>query len=103
MDTERYLKVFDLERDGKLEDGYRLLVSLASEKHPLALVELGTRHISTEGQSPPVLSLPPDPQKGKELIEEGKLALEELASKGDGEAMRMLAYLYLGLLGIYEK
>ena len=103
MDTERYLKVFDLERDGKLEDGYRLLVSLTNESHPLALVELGTRHISTEGRSPPVLSIAQDPQKGRELIEKGKLVLEDLASKGDGEGMRMLAYLHLGLLGIYEK
>jgi TPR repeat protein len=103
MDSEPYLKVFELEREGKPEEGLRLLRSLAENDDPLALIELGTSHISTEGQSPPVSPIPSDTGVGKELIERGKRVLEEKAGKGDGEAMRMLGYLYLGLIGIHEK
>lgn len=98
MDSERYLKVSELERAGKLEEGLSLLKNLANENDPLALIELGSRHISTDGYSPPVLSIVSNPEKGKDLIERGRRVLEERASKGDGEAMRMLGYYYLGHL-----
>lgn len=103
MDSERYLKVSELERAGKLEEGLSLLKVLANENDPLALIELGSRHISTDGYSPPVLPVANDPEKGKELIERGKRVLEEWASKGDGEAMRMLGYYYLGHLCLCER
>jgi TPR repeat protein len=103
MDSERYLKVSELERAGKLEEGLSLLRALASENDPLALVELGSRHITTEGYSPSILPIVSEPEKGKKLIERGKRVLEEWASKGDGEAMRMLGYFYLGHLCPCEK
>ncbi len=34
---------------------------------------------------------------------EGRGELERLAREGDGDAMRMLAYTYLGLLGVFDK
>ena len=103
MDSERFQKVWELERAGKLEEGLRLLKALANENDPLALIELGSRHITTDGYAPPVLSVGSDPDKGKELIEKGRRVFEEMAAKGDGEAMRMLGYYYLGHLCPCEK
>lgn len=103
MDSERYLKVSELERAKKLEEGLSLLKALANENDPLALIELGSRHISTDGYSPPVSPVASDSEKGKDLIERGKRVLEEWASKGDGEAMRMLGYYYLGHLCLCER
>jgi hypothetical protein len=84
MDSERFQKVWELERAGKLEEGLRHLKALANENDPLALIELGSRHITTDGYSPPVLSVGSDPDKGKELIEKGRRALEKMAAEGDG-------------------
>lgn len=103
MDSERYLKVAELEQAGRLEDGFALLNSLAAENDPLALIELGSRHFSTDGYTPSVLPITSNPEKAQELITLGKLKLEELASTGDGEAMRMLGYFYLGHLCYCEK
>ena len=103
MDFEKYLKVSHLENEGKLHEGCALLEELAENRDPMALIELGTRYITTEGYKPEVLEFEKDEEKGRKLINEGKLILEELSEENDGEAMRMLAYLYLNLLGIHEK
>lgn len=103
MDSERYLKVSELERAGKLEEALSFLKDLAIDNDPLALIELGNRYITTEGYSPAVLPISNDPEQGKKLIEKGRRALEGLASEGDGEAMRMLGYFYLGRLCACER
>lgn len=100
MDNDQYNLVFDLEREGKKEEALKLLQRLADEDHPMALLELSMRYFSTDGYTNPVFPLEPDNVKSEELSKRGKEKLEELAESGDGEAMRILAYIYLGLIGV---
>lgn len=101
MDNEQYNSVSDLERDGKTEEGFRLLERLAQEEHPVALLDLSARYWSIEGYAHPVFSLKPDHAKSEELAKRAKKKLEEMVQDKDGEAMRMLAYTYLGHWGPY--
>ena len=90
-----------LEREGRLVEAHQLLTELASQGDAMALIELGGRHITTTGRWPPVLPIEPNADVAASLIEKGRVALESLAAHGDGEAMRMLAYLFLGKLCAY--
>ncbi len=103
MDTLRITEVYELERDGKRHEAFELLEQLVRDRDPMALIELGCRYYSVDGQEPEPLAIEPDEKKSKKYLAEGKLELEELALSGDAEAMRMLGYVYLGLLGIYER
>lgn len=103
MDTLKYTEVFERERNGRRQEAFELLEQLAKDQDPMALIELGCRYYSVDGQKPEPLSIEPDDAKSKFYLKEGKARLEELAQEGDSEAMRMLGYVYLGLLGIYEK
>lgn len=103
MDTLRITEVYELEKDGKLREAFEHLEQLVLDRDPMALIELGCRYYSVEGQKPELLTIKPDDEKSKKYLAEGKLKLEELARNGDAEAMRMLGYIYLGLLGIYER
>lgn len=97
MDCTRFLKVSELDSEGKCEDAYRLLLQLATERDPLALLELSCRNFSTNGFSPPVFPLPPDIEKSKSFAREGEQVLLDLAAEKDGEAMRTLGNIFLGL------
>lgn len=101
MDMEEYNKVSELERKGEIEKGFTLLQNLANDGHPLALLELGLRFYSTEGYVHPVKSLESNLKECEELLKKGKQGLEKEASLNDGEAMRMLAYTYLGFFSNY--
>ena len=101
MDNEQYNSVSNLEWNGKVEEGFRLLERLAKEEHPMALLDLSARYWSIEGYAHPVFPLEPDHAKSEELAKRAKKKLEEMAKKKDGEAMRMLAYTYLGHWGPY--
>ena len=103
MQYDSHLKVFDLEKEGKSREGFELLEELAEGNHPLALIELGTRYLSGVKYDLTEFGLEKDDAKARNLIEKGKNVLKKLADNGDGEAMRMLGYLYLGLLTDYEK
>jgi hypothetical protein len=103
MDCTQYLKVSDLDGEGKCEDAYRLLLKLAAGRDPLALLELSSRNFSTNGYTPPVFALPPDIEKSKSLAREGEQVLLDLAAKQDGEAMRILGNLYLGHFSPHHK
>ncbi len=85
-----------MERSGKTEEGFRLLVELAEADDPLALLDLSTRYLSIEGYVHPVKEIEPDEVKSEELAVKGKNRLLELAHSGDGNAMRMLAGTYMG-------
>ena len=103
MDSTSTSKIWELEKEDKQDEAFELLERLSSNKDPLALIELGTRYICCEGSKPPVKIIPKDEEKGNQLMNEGRAELEKLASSGDGEAMRMLSYTYLNLLGIFDK
>ena len=103
MNTESYLEVSNLDKLGKHREAFELLVRLADERHPLALLELSSRYLTTEGYSPPVFPLEPDHEKSDSLAKEGEIELRRLADSQDGEAMRMLGYLHLGQLCPYTK
>lgn len=99
MDNEQYSTISDIERDGKIEEGFLLLERLAKENHPMALLDLSQRYFSIEGFAYPVHPLEPDHEKSEQLALRGKERLEELALLNDGEAMRILAYTYFGYYG----
>ena len=103
MNNEEYNKIFELELNGKPEEAFLLLESLASQGHPMALMDLSMRYYSIDGHTHPVFPLEPDIEKSKELEQKAKSKCEELASNNDGEAMRILAYFYLGLWGLNEE
>ena len=96
MDSSEYFKVSEMERSGKTEEGFLLLEKLAEEDDPLALLDLSARYYSTEGFAYPLKRIRPDERKSEELAIKAKNRLTELANMGDGEAMRMLASIYLG-------
>ncbi len=96
MDNEEYFEISDLEQSGKTKEGFALLMKLVSENHPMALLDMSGRYYSTEGFVYPVEDVPVDMKKSEELAVQAKKAFEKLAKKGDGEAKRMLASIYLG-------
>lgn len=103
MNTEEFERVNQLDHDGKHQEAFDLACMLSDKKDPMALFDLSIRFYSSEGQWPEVLKIESDLTKSRELAELGKRELELLASKNDGEAMRILAYLYLGHLCPYYK
>jgi TPR repeat protein len=96
MDNEQYNSISDLERNGKVEEGFRLLERLAEEEHPMALLDLSARYWSIEGYAHPAFPLEPNHEISKKLAIRAKNILEKMVKENDGEAMRMLAYTYLG-------
>lgn len=96
MDSSEYFRVSGMERSGKTEEGFRLLVKLAEADDPLALLDLSARYFSIEGYAYPVKEIEPDEVKSEELAVKAKNRLLELAHSGDGDAMRMLASTYFG-------
>jgi len=99
MDNDEFLTISELERRGSVNEAFELLSRLAKNSHPMALLDLSMRYYSVEGYAQPVFPLEPDHEKSEQLAKLAKERLEELASKNDGEAMRMLAYCYLGHWG----
>ncbi|MBN4082033.1 MAG: hypothetical protein COC05_06680 [Gammaproteobacteria bacterium] len=96
MDTNEYFKAIEMERSGNSEEGFLLLEKLSNEGDPLALLDLSMRYISIEGYASLVKHIEPNEIKSEELAIKAENRLSELASDGDGEAMRMLANIYLG-------
>lgn len=104
MDNEQYSKVLELERSGKPKEGFALLLKLAEEGCPLALLDMSNRYYSTEGFAYPVEAVSADEKKSEGYAILAKKKLEELSDAGDGEAMRMLATTYFGFWHpVYEK
>ncbi len=103
MDSTAYLSVFELEKKGASEEAYKLLVKLANENDPLATIELGLRYLEADWDGLGIKKLNPDPEKAKTLQNKGRKLLQDMAEKGDAEAMRMFGYTYLQLLGNFEK
>ena len=103
MDSITYTSIFDLERKGELEQAYQLLMKLTEDKDPLATIELGTRYLEADWKSIGVKELVSDPIKAELLLNEGRNLLVGMSQEGDAEAMRMLGYTYLGLLGVFER
>lgn len=96
MDNKEYFKISSLEQSGKTKEGFALLIKLIGEKHPLALLDMSGRYFSTDGFPHPIEEVPINRPKSEELAIQAKEEFEKLAHKGDGEAKRMLASLYLG-------
>lgn len=103
MDRDEYLKVFSLEREGNLVAAGKLLLDLAEAKDPHGLIELGVRYLLIPEEVPGYYCPGKNEELSQALIEQGRLEFERLAAVGDSEAMRMLGYFYLGLLGPVEK
>lgn len=95
MDNQAYWKVSELEKEGQTKEALTLLVKLADNKHPLALLELSIRYLSTEGYINPVEKIESDEDKSNSLALEAHNQLIKLSNEGDGEAMRVLATTYL--------
>lgn len=103
MNTEEFDKVNALDRDGLHQEAFDLLTSLGEKNDPIALFELSARYFSSDGQWPEILKIDRDLEKSKILAERGRIELEKLANDNDGEAMRMLGYLFIGHLCPYPK
>ncbi len=96
MNSEQYFHALDLERAGNTQEGIALLLKLANEGDPLALLDMSNRYFSTEGYTYQVADIKPDEKKSENCAILAKERLIALAEVGDGEAMRMLALTYLG-------
>jgi len=103
MDKEIFNKVFTLEQIGSKKEAHELLLKLVGESHPMALLELSSRYFSTQGYVNEVFQLEQNLELSEKLATQAKLELETLTKLGDGEAMRMLAYCYLGYHGHYHE
>ncbi len=103
MNTENIRQVYVLDKEGKPQEAFDLICALAQENDPLALFELSTRYFPLQERPPEMLSIEQDEQKSKTYAISGKAELQKLADNNDGEAMRMLAYLYLGHLCPYPR
>ena len=101
MDNEIFNRISTLEQAGSKKEAHELLLELADENHPMALLELSSRYFSTEGYVNEVFPLEQNLELSEKLATQAKLELEALTKLGDGEAMRMLAYCYLGYHGHY--
>ena len=97
MYSEDLDQVNQLDRDGKHQEAFDLLCSLGDNNNPMALFELSSRYYCSESIEPKVLALDSDIDISKKFAESGKKELELMAEE-NGEAMRMLAYLYFGHL-----
>ena len=96
--------VHELDCAGKTAEAFSLLQKLANDSDPFALLELSMRYASTDGYVVPVEPMEQDLAKSQSLAILSKKKFEEYASKGDGEAMRMLANFYMGLWHpVFEK
>lgn len=96
MGNQNFMAVYDLEQAGEPDRAWHLLNELGDAGDPLALLELATRYISTDGFTHPVHRVTPDRRKSDELAIRAKQLLERRAEAGDGDAMRTLACTYLG-------
>jgi len=99
MNTEEYYKVLDIERNGETAKAFKMLEQLAQEGDALAMLDLLARYYSVEGYAYPVEPLEPDHAKSEAYFFKAKKRFEELSISGSGEAMRMLASIYLGHWG----
>lgn len=99
MNIDEFFKVSELESAGKPEEAFALLCHLSDDEHPLAVLELSMRYISTEGFVNNVVQLEPDDELARSMAIRAKILLEKHSLLGDGEASRMLAYTYLGHCG----
>jgi len=84
-----------------LDEAFELLSKLAGNDDPLATIELGTRYLEADWEGVKILDS--DIEKARKLMDQGQTLLQSLANDGDAEAMRMLGYTYLGLLGVFDK
>lgn len=90
------MDVWNLEQAGEVERAFQLLKDLAENDDPLALLELATRYISTDGYVHPVVPVIPDRKKSEELALRAQQILLSRAEAGDGDAMRTLSNTYCG-------
>ena len=72
MDNEDYWLISELERKGEAKKAFELLERLASEDHPMALLDLSLRYFSIDGYVHPVYPLDSDPEKSEALAKSGK-------------------------------
>lgn len=103
MNNEKFNEISTLEKIGSKEEAYNLLLKLVEEAHPMGLLELSSRYFSTEGYVYEVFPLEKNLKLSEKLACQAKSELESLTNLGDGEAMRMLAYTYLGYHGPYHE
>jgi len=103
VDMTRFNEVSNLDRMGDHDAAMALLIQLSAERDPMALIELGCRHFPQHGHWPKVTAFTTNEQAGLELMKEGRREIERLVLAGDGDAIRMMAYTHLGLLGVFEK
>lgn len=99
MDSSEYSELVALENSGKFAEAKRRLLDLASQGHPLGLLELSQRYLLDPVDEPYRFTPGLDVEKSRELADEAVQTLEEQADCGDAEAMRQLAYVYLGRYG----
>lgn len=97
-----YLRVFELERESRIDEAGNLLNDLAVKNDANALIELGWRY-SLEKSDPDIYWPGYDFSKSTLLIDQGRDKLLHLANAGDPESMRMLGYFYLGYLAPVKK
>ena len=92
MDMKPFTDFLELEHDGKLEEAKRQLLHLASQGHPLGLLELSRHYLQDDDP----YTAGEDQKRSKLLADEAVQTLEELADCGDAEAMLHLARVFLG-------
>lgn len=95
MDWTEFPDFLELEREGRLAEAKQQLLRLASQGHPLGLLELSKHYL----QAPDPYTSNADTEKSKVLADEAVQTLEELADCGNAEAMLHLARVYLGDYG----
>ena len=101
MNTDEYYKIMEIERSGETAEALVMLKNLANKGDALALLDLSTRYYSIEGYAYPIEHIEPDHVYSEKLFFKAKESFEKLAADGSGEAMRMLANIYLGAWGPY--
>lgn len=99
MDTSEYSEAIALENSGKLAEAKQRLLYLASQGHPLGLLELSRRYLLDPVNEAYRYAPGLDVEKSRELADEAVQTLQEQADCGDAEAMRYLACVYLGHYG----
>ncbi len=99
MDASEYSEAIALENSGKFAEAKRRLLRLASQGHPLGLLELSRRYLLDPMEEPHRYTPGFDLEKSRELADEAVQTLEEHSDCGDAEAMHHLACVYLGHYG----
>lgn len=99
MDSTEFSDIIALERSGRLGEAKQRLLQLASQGHPLGLLELSQRYLLDPLHEPDRYTPGLDTEKSKVLADEAVQTLEELADCGDAEAMLYLARVHLGDYG----